>query len=62
MSLWSQFATLNIYEIYFVKGAASRMEDLPYSLFHYRPILTTILLKAKIRIITCLDKRIRPFY
>ena len=45
-----------------LKGAASRMEDLPYSLFHYRPILTTILLKAKIRIITCLDKRKRPFY
>jgi len=32
----------------FVKGAASRIEDLPYSWFHYRPILTTILLKAKI--------------
>ena len=28
MSLWSQFATLNIYEICLVKGAASRIEDL----------------------------------
>ena len=23
--------------IFFVKGAASRIEDLPYSWFHYRP-------------------------
>ena len=58
MSLWSRIAAANLNELCLVKGAASRMEDLPYSWFHYRPIQTTILLQDKYN---TFSRHSRPF-